>query len=219
MRRVYAFKAMPRRRSLTQAAIAAAALAVIDRDGVAGLSMRAVAAELGTGTMSLYRYVADREELERWVVDLVLAEVDPEAPAGVPWPEQVAVLVERVRQAVAVHPAVVPLLLIHRHTSPHSWRWSETVLGLLTEAGFTGRRRVVAFRCLLAYIAGGLQAESLGPLAGPGTAVLAQLASAGYPVLAETARSAGGVPPEEEFGQGLAIVLHGFRAMLAEPSP
>jgi len=74
---VYAFKTMPRPRSLTQAAIAAAALAVIDRDGVAGLSMRAVAAELGTGTMSLYRYVADRDELERWVVDLVLAEVDP----------------------------------------------------------------------------------------------------------------------------------------------
>jgi len=27
------------------------------------------------------------------------------------------------------------------------------------------------------------------------------------------------VPPEEEFGQGLAIVLRGFRAMLAEPTP
>ncbi len=48
-----------------------------------------------------------------------------------------------------------------------------TVLGLLTEAGFTGRRRVIAFRCLLAYIVGALQAESLGPRAGPGTAVLA----------------------------------------------
>ena len=48
---------------------------------------------------------------------------------------------------------------------------------------------------------------------------LAQLASAGYPVLAQTASSAGGVPPEEEFGPGLAIVLRGFRAMLAEPSP
>jgi Tetracyclin repressor-like, C-terminal domain len=48
---------------------------------------------------------------------------------------------------------------------------------------------------------------------------LAQPASAGYPVLAQTARSAGGVPPEEEFAQGLAIVLRGFRAMLAEPSP
>jgi hypothetical protein len=54
--------------------------------------------------------------------------------------------------------------------------------------------------------------------AGPGTAALAQLASAGYPVLAQTARPAGGVPPEEEFGPGLAIVRRGFHAMLAEPS-
>ena len=45
------------------------------------------------------------------------------------------------------------------------------------------------------------------------------LASAGYPVLAQTARRARGVPPEVEFGPGLAIVLRGFRAMLAEPSP
>ena len=40
-----------------------------------------------------------------------------------------------------------------------------------------------------------------------------------YPVLAQAARPAGGTPSEEEFGQGLAIVLRGFRAMLAEPSP
>jgi hypothetical protein len=52
-----------------------------------------------------------------------------------------------------------------------------------------------------------------------GTAALGQLASAGYPVLAQTARSAGSVPPEEEFGPGLAIVRRGFRAMLAGPSP
>jgi len=38
-------------------------------------------------------------------------------------------------------------------------------------------------------------------------------------VLAQTARAAGDVPPGEEFGQGLTIVLRGFRAMLAEPSP
>jgi hypothetical protein len=32
-------------------------------------------------------------------------------------------------------------------------------------------------------------------------------------------RNSAARPPEEEFGQGLAIVLRGFRAMLAEPSP
>ena len=114
---------MPRRRSLTNAAIAAAALAVIDRDGGAGLSMRAVATELRVGTMSLYRYVSDREELERLVADLVLAPVDTSQAQRLPWQQRVAELAERARAAISGHPAVIPLLLAHRHTAPNSWRW------------------------------------------------------------------------------------------------
>jgi AcrR family transcriptional regulator len=206
---------MPRRRSLATADIAAAALAVIDRDGVAGLSMRAVAGELSTGTMALYRYVTDREELERLVVDLVLSDVDPERPAGVAWDRQVMVLAERARIAVAAHPAVTPLLLAHRQASPSSWRWAEAVLGALTEAGFAGRGRVFAFRGLLAYVMGVQQTTYFGPLSGAGTDVLAALSPAEYPLLAETARYARDVTAEQEFGQGLDIVMRGLRATLS----
>jgi AcrR family transcriptional regulator len=216
---LYAYKTMPRRRSLATTDIAKAALAVIDRDGVAGLSMRAAAAELGTGTMSLYRYVTDREELERLVVDLVLSDVDPDLPAGVAWDRQVLVLAERARIAVAAHPAVTPLLLAHRHASPNSWRWAEAVLGALTEAGFTGQQRVFAFRSLLAYVMGAQQTTYFGPLAGAGTAALAMLSPAEYPLLAETARYARDVTAEQEFGQGLEIVLHGLRATLSGSPP
>jgi AcrR family transcriptional regulator len=205
---------MPRRRSLSTAVIAAAALAILDRDGTAGLSMRAVATQLGIGTMSLYRYVSDREDLERLVVDLVLAPVDTSLPARLPWPDRVAELAERSRVAVAAHPAVIPLLLAHRHAAPNSWRWSEAVLAALTEAGFTGRARVIALRCLVSYITGALQAEYLGPLGGPGTDALAALSPGTYPLLAETAKSARAVPPAEEFGQGLHILLRGLHASL-----
>lgn len=207
---------MPRRRSLTSTAIASAALAVLDRDGVAGLSMRAVAGELRVGTMSLYRYVSDREELERLVVDLVLAGVDTGGPQRAGWQARIADLAERVRRAVAEHPAAIPLLLAHRHAAPNSWRWSEAVLAALTGAGFTGQQRVIALRCLVAYITGALQAEYLGPLGGPGTTALAALSPAGYPLLAETASYAREVPPEQEFGQGLAILLRGLAATLPE---
>ena len=209
---------MPRRRSLSIAAIAAAALAVLDRDGIAGLSMRAVSAELSTGTMSLYRYVSDREELERLVVDLVLAPVDTSLPGRLAWPDQVAELAERSRVAVAAHPAIIPLLLAHRHAAPNSWRWTEAVLAALTEAGFTGPARVIALRCLVSYITGALQAEYLGPLGGPGTDALAALSPDTYPLLAETAKSAHAIPPDQEFGQGLHILLRGLRASLS-PSP
>lgn len=200
---------MPRSRSLSPDQLAAAALAVVDRDGLAALTMRSVAQELGMGTMSLYRYVADREQLERLVVELVVGDVDFTVPDLPDWREQIIALGERIRLAVQAHPAVVPLLLVHRHSSPGLNRSGEAMLGVLTEAGFTGERRVIAFRALLSYLIGALQAEDLGPLSGPGTDALAALGER-YPHLAETARTARHVSPEREFGEGLNLILRGF---------
>lgn len=197
---------MPRPRSLSQTQVAAAALAVIDADGLAGLSMRAVAGRLGLGTMSLYRYVADRDELEAMVVDLVLGEVDPALPQGSAR-HQLTELAERVRVAAARHPAVVPLLLTHRHRSPASLRWGEMLLGVLSAAGYGGKRRVYAFRAVLAYIFGAVEIEMLGSLTGPGTRALANLAADEYPLLSETAAVAHGIEPDEEFRRGLEILL------------
>ena len=203
---------MPRPRSLTLAGIAAAALGVIDRDGLAALTMRGVAGALGTGTMSLYRYVDDREQLERLVVDLVLSAVNLDLPPGEPWRERVIMLAERVRAAVGAHAAVVPLLLVHRHAAEGSRRFGEAMLGLLSEGGFTGEDRVVAFRTLLSYVLGALQYQYLGPLPGAGTATLARLPQAEYPLLAETARNAQQIPPDVEFRRGLDVILRGLRA-------
>ncbi|WP_460444386.1 TetR/AcrR family transcriptional regulator C-terminal domain-containing protein, partial [Amycolatopsis magusensis] len=170
----------------------------IDRDGLAALTMRAVAKELGMGTMSLYRYVDDRDQLEGLVVDLVLGAVDTTPPAGSSWRERVATMVERVRDAVGAHLNVVPLTLTHRQGSPSSLRWGETVLGILTEAGIVGERRVVALRSLVGYLVGAVQLEHLGPLSGDGTRTLATLPGADFPLLAETARQAGRVTVDEE---------------------
>jgi AcrR family transcriptional regulator len=202
---------MPRPRSLTHDQIAAAALAVIDRSGLAALSMRTVAAELGMGTMSLYRYVADREQLERLVVDLALSDIDLALPDDGRWTDRVTLVVDRIRGAVSAHPAVVPLFLTHRHTSVSVMRCGEALLGVLAEAGFTGADRVIAFRALLAYLVGALTAQHLGSLSGPGTTALAQLPRTEYPYLAETAMVARDVTADAEFYGGLAIILGGLR--------
>jgi len=203
---------MPRPKSLTQSEIAAAALAVVDRDGLAAMSMRTVAAELGMGTMSLYRYVSDREQLEGLVVDLVLSGVDLTPPPRAAWPRRISTLAERVRAALAEHPAMVPLTLTRRHASTATLMFGERILEILTAAGFTGRRRVVALRCLLAYIVGAIQQEHLGALSGPGTAALAALPPEDYPRLTENARTARGMRADEEFRGGLEILLTGLRA-------
>ena len=52
-----------------------AALALLSRDGMAGLSLRKVAAALDTGAASLYVYVANLDELHALLLDRVLGEV------------------------------------------------------------------------------------------------------------------------------------------------
>jgi AcrR family transcriptional regulator len=201
---------MPRPRSLSPEAVAEAALAIIDRDGLAALSMRAVAVELGVATMALYRYVADREQLERLVVDLVLSTVDVEVPPRAAWSNQVTLLAERVREAVFAHPHLVPVTMVHRHRSIHSLRWTEAVLRALSRGGFTAKGRVVALRGLVAYLTGAILLEHHAPLAGPGTETMANLPPAEYPLLSETARTARRVPASDEFRGGLAALLRGF---------
>lgn len=210
----YAVKAMPRPRSLDHDRIATAALAVIDRAGLDQVSMRTVAAELGVGTMSLYRYVSDRRELEALVVDRVLADLDLGGAGDAEWTDRIAEVLGRVREAVRAHPAVVPLFLSHRHTSIQVMRCGETLMGVLAGAGFTGTDRVVAFRTLISYLVGALSNDHLGPLSGAGTRALARLPRDQFPHLAETAGVARTLGPEDEFRRGLDVVLTGLRRHL-----
>ncbi|WP_030171707.1 TetR/AcrR family transcriptional regulator [Spirillospora albida] len=201
---------MPRPRSLTQDQVAAAALAVADRDGLAGLSMRAVAKELGMSTMALYRYVRDRDELEGLIVDLVLGEVDTSPPPDGPWRERVEVMAVRMRDALAAHAAIVPLTMTHRHGSPGSLRWGETVTGILAQAGIEGRAAAIALRALIAYVTGAIQLEHLGALSGTGTDAIAELPGDVFPNMAKTAQHARGIGPDEEFLGGLSALLRGL---------
>ncbi|WP_194815983.1 TetR/AcrR family transcriptional regulator [Nocardia sp. XZ_19_385] len=200
---------MPRPRSLTTADLATAALAVIDRAGLSGLTMRAVAKELHVATMALYRYVADRDQLEVLVVDRVLGGVDLSVPAG-DWREQLRALLDRMRVAVSAHPAVVPLLMRHRQSATATLHIIEAMLGVLAAAGFSGHDRVLAQRTLVGFLLGHLQNEHYAALAGPGTAAMAELVAADYPHLTETAAEARGLAPAEEFHGGLDIVLRGL---------
>jgi Tetracyclin repressor-like, C-terminal domain len=122
----------------------------------------------------------------------------------------VTILVGRVRDAVARHPEVVPLLLARRHASVGTRRWGEAVLGALAEGGFDDTKRVVAFRTILSYVLGAVQVQHLGALSGPATAVLAEQPIEQFPLLAATATVARKVSPDDEFRLGLAAVLRGI---------
>jgi AcrR family transcriptional regulator len=194
------------------------AVRIADAEGLDALSMRRVATELGTGAMSLYRYVDDRRQLEELVVSTVLGHVDVDvgAEAGAEWYERVAALLDEARRTIEAHPAAVPLVLTTRHMSPGALRWAEAMMTALDAAGFDGHQRVLAFRTLVSHLLGSVQYAHYGPLSGTGTAAIADLPAAEFPVLAATAAQARTMARDDEFRAGVATVLRGLGADIAE---
>ncbi|WP_432498705.1 TetR/AcrR family transcriptional regulator [Kineococcus gypseus] len=92
------------RRALDVDAVVAAAVALADEQGLAGLSMRRLAERLGVGAMSLYTYVADRDELLDLVLDSAYAAMPRRDTTGLPWRERVAAVAEENRELYRAHP-------------------------------------------------------------------------------------------------------------------
>jgi len=202
---------MPRPKSLTAQQIATAALTLMERDGSGALSMRSVADELGVGTMSLYRYVKSREQLEDLVVALFLDGVPVELPAKGAWPRRITIMAERVRDAIDEHPTIVPLLVARAHSAPGLARWIEGVLSLLAEAGFANLDRAIAVRALVSYVIGAVQLEHLAPI-GERAAQFADLPKDAFPLVLQAAEAGRRLSPDEEFRKGLAIIVRGLES-------
>ncbi len=72
----------PRRRAPGVDQYVATALAIADAEGLAAVSMRRVAGDLGSGTATLYRYITNRDELVELMVDAAQGEEPLPEPAG-----------------------------------------------------------------------------------------------------------------------------------------
>ena len=114
--RAMSSNATPRRHHhLNREGIARAALELIDRDGLAGLSMRKLAATLHVGATNLYPYVPGREELLLEVIALLLSEVDLSERPGLGWEECVVSVGASLRGMAMRHPHAFPLVASARY--------------------------------------------------------------------------------------------------------
>src|SRR5436305_14192158 len=95
----------PRAR-LTREQVAAAALELLDRDGLEALSMRRLADQLGVGTMTLYGYFRSKDALLDAVIDAADADREPHVFEG-PRQAQIRALIRPSPPALCRHPAHV----------------------------------------------------------------------------------------------------------------
>jgi AcrR family transcriptional regulator len=167
------------RPGLDQRRILGAAVRFIDENGLRELTMRRLGAYLGVEGMALYRYVPGREALLDGVVETVVDELfgDPdvhlEAHAG--WVDYLQRLAHGLRRIALAHPEVFPLVATRPPAAPwirpplRSLRWIESMLDVMTTAGFSDEAAAAAYRAFSSFLLGHLLLEvsALGVETGP----------------------------------------------------
>ncbi|MCU1642027.1 MAG: TetR/AcrR family transcriptional regulator [Nocardia sp.] len=98
--------------ALTTEHVVRSAIALADREGGSGLSMRRTAAELGVGVMSLYRYVPGKEELGELMVDAVFGDRPLPDPGPSGWRAKLELSARQEWQIYTEHPWVPQLFAI-----------------------------------------------------------------------------------------------------------
>jgi len=116
------------RRNFSRAEIVTAAIRIADRDGIDAASMRRIASEIGAGTMTLYQYVPNREDLIELIVDEVTGEMQlPERPTG-EWRSDLTLVAGEKRALWLRHPWLATRIPGHPIWGPNSLRLQEFVL-------------------------------------------------------------------------------------------
>ncbi|MGW6708136.1 TetR/AcrR family transcriptional regulator C-terminal domain-containing protein [Streptomyces sp. NPDC054956] len=214
--------------ALTLERIVGAAVAVADIEGLAGVSMRRVAAELGMATMSLYRHVADKDDLLTRMMDRVMAEhpLPDDPPEG--WREAVELAARRLWDLFRRHPWLAPALSVTRpQMITSALPYSEWILSTLNAHGLDLRSAFTAHLTLLNYVRGiavnleaereaeahsGLDSEEWMDDQEP--ALLAILATGRFPALSRLATAGYDLDLDALFEFGLQRLLDGLASLL-----
>jgi AcrR family transcriptional regulator len=200
---------------LSKQRVVAEAIRLADLEGLDGLSMRRLAGTLGAGAMSLYHYVANKEELLDAMVDVVFEEIELPA-AGTDWRSAMRRRAVSARQVLARHRWAIGLLESRTSPGPANLRHHEAVTACLRGAGFSVVMATHANWLLDSYVYGfvlqeaGLPFDTAGEFADATEDVyLPQLPAEEFPYLHESATGllAAGYDPADEFPFGLDLIL------------
>lgn len=210
--------------------ITRAAIKVADAEGLAAVSMARVAGQLGAGTMSLYRYVASKDELLLLMSDAALT-APPAPPPGADWREALRHWAVAVIAELRRHAWYVQIPLSGPPAGPRNLAWFDAALRALDGTGMDAGDQVTAVMTLITFVQGEVRmtaeliaAEAAGaPGAGEtyGRALGRLVDPDVYPALA-AAMSQGVFDDDrpaaeqvgDDIGTSLEIILDGIEAMI-----
>ncbi len=210
---------MALRAPLSRDRILRAAVDLADASGVEALTMRRLADELGFEAMSLYRHVANKQDLLDGMLDLMLAEW--ELPEG-EWEASLRTSAHSVHDALLRHRWAAQLLITGSHLRPARLRYMEFLLGRLRAAGVDADTTFHLYHLLDGYIFGMSMWEiaytSMPVDADTVQRVMSSIPWDEYPNLAEHRdlhMTEGAHREVSAFSVGLELILDGLRTRLS----
>ncbi|HEX3979355.1 MAG TPA: TetR/AcrR family transcriptional regulator [Solirubrobacteraceae bacterium] len=213
------------RRGLTLAGIVDAGIRVAQTEGVGALSMARIARELGVGTMSLYRYVASKDELLTAMVDTALGPPPP-PPAGEDWRAGLTRWAVGVRIAYHSQPWSLRVPISGPPLGPNNVAWLDNALAALAGTPLAEQEKLSCVLLVSGFVRNDVTlaldfAEaSAGTPQMPGYGrLLARLTTAEELPSLHRAIASGSLDdpddPDVEFNFGLARILEGIAGLMA----
>jgi AcrR family transcriptional regulator len=195
-----------------------AAIGLADERGIESLTMRRLAQELGVEAMTLYYYVANKDEILNGIVDMVVSEIEL-PPSEADWRAAIRKSAISAHEILVRHPWSASLVLSDGGVSAARLRLMDAILGTLREAGFSADMTDHAYHALDSHIMGftlwevGMNLGSEEDLRGLAVAFLEELPRDELPHLAEHVEQhlkPRSPDDEGEFAFGLDLILDGL---------
>jgi AcrR family transcriptional regulator len=205
--------------ALSRERIAAAAMALVDREGLTALSTRRLGDELGCEAMSIYHHFPNKAHLMDALVDLMLLQARVPAADEGDWLQRLRQAAHNFRAMALMHPKFFPFFAVHRLNTPSGVAFINGIIGILREAGFSDRDAARYFREIGYYLTGAALDETAGYAKGPSAAVPVSNATiaADFPHLAATSRYFQPEHFQATFETGLEMLLAGVRRARKAP--
>lgn len=203
------------RNTLTRDRVVAGALELADAHGLEALTIRALAQYLSVRPMSIYHYVATKDELLDALVDAVFSELYTPAATG-DWRTELVTRAESARTTLARHPWALAVMETRAHPGPANLAAHEAVLELLHVAGFSVEAAGHAYAILDAFIYGFALQDSMLRSVGLNTSaeqLRDEMDLSRHPRLAAMAArfvGAEAYPIDTSFSIGLTLALDGI---------
>jgi AcrR family transcriptional regulator len=217
------------RRGLTLARIVDAGISVAQAEGVGALSMARIAKELDVGTMSLYRYVASKDELLTAMVDTALGAPPPSA-AEEDWRAGLTRWAVGVRDAYRSQPWSLRVPISGPPLGPNNVAWLDNALAALAETPLAEQDKLSCVLLVSGFVRNDVtlaldfaQASGGAPQMPGYGQLLARLTTAQERPSLHRAIASGSLDdpddPDAEFNFGLTRILDGIAALIAVTGP